>query len=153
VGCLVEIIGRNRLVDQLLRAGLEVALPLRDRGIDLLVYADLGENRADFQARPIQMKSSSKQGYGIHRKYKKFADLLIAHVWNVRCEDDVVIYATTYDEAVMIGDEMGWTKTNSWIDKNAYSTRAPSKRLMGLLEPFRMTPERWRERLGLEPDG
>ena len=35
---MIEIMGRNRLIDELLRAGLEVALPLRDRGIDLIAY-------------------------------------------------------------------------------------------------------------------
>lgn len=149
----VEIIGRNSLVDQLLRAGLEVALPLRDRGVDLLVYSDLSEDRPDFQARPIQMKASSERGYGIHRKYHKFADLLIVHVWNVRCEDEIVVYATTYEEAVKIGDAMGWTATASWIEKDAYSTRAPSKRLMELLAPYVMTPERWRAKLGLVDRG
>jgi hypothetical protein len=39
---IVEILGRNRLIDELLRAGLEVATPERDRGIDLLVYKVIG---------------------------------------------------------------------------------------------------------------
>ena len=37
----VELLGRNRLVSDLLQAGLEVALPVRDRGIDLIAYANL----------------------------------------------------------------------------------------------------------------
>ncbi|TXD35297.1 hypothetical protein FRC96_11520 [Lujinxingia vulgaris] len=145
----VEIIGRNILVDQLLRAGLEVAQPLRDRGIDLLVYSDLSEDGPDFQARPIQMKASSERRFGIDRKYQKFADLLIVHVWNVRCEDETLVYATTFEEAVRIGDEMGWTTTKSWVEHNAYSTSAPSKRLQTLLAPYAMTSERWRAKLGI----
>ena len=38
---VVEVLGRNRLVSDLLQAGLEVALPVRDRGVDLIAYADL----------------------------------------------------------------------------------------------------------------
>lgn len=38
---VVELLGRNRLIDELLRAGLEVAVPERDRGIDLIAYLDL----------------------------------------------------------------------------------------------------------------
>lgn len=38
---VVELLGRNRLIEELLLAGLEVALPLRDRRIDLIAYADL----------------------------------------------------------------------------------------------------------------
>ena len=35
----VEIIGRNWLVGELVRAGLEVADPVRDNGVDLLASA------------------------------------------------------------------------------------------------------------------
>jgi hypothetical protein len=38
---IVDLIGRNWLVNELLQANLEVALPLRDRGIDLIAFADL----------------------------------------------------------------------------------------------------------------
>lgn len=49
----IEILGRNRLVDELLVAGLEVALPLRDRGIDLIAYVDLAAVASRFAAVPI----------------------------------------------------------------------------------------------------
>ena len=35
----VEIIGRNWLVGEVVRAGLEVADPVRDKGVDLLASA------------------------------------------------------------------------------------------------------------------
>src|SRR5438876_7603876 len=38
---IVELIGRHHLTAELLRAGLEVATPVRDRGIDLIAYADI----------------------------------------------------------------------------------------------------------------
>ncbi len=36
-----ELLGRNRLIDELLRDGMEVAAPIRDLGVDLVDYADL----------------------------------------------------------------------------------------------------------------
>lgn len=36
----MELIGRILLVGELLRDGLEVALPERDRGIDLIAYVE-----------------------------------------------------------------------------------------------------------------
>ncbi|MGA3024700.1 MAG: hypothetical protein ABSF98_08030 [Bryobacteraceae bacterium] len=39
---VVKVLGRNLLIAELLGAGLEVALPIRDRGIDLIAYADKG---------------------------------------------------------------------------------------------------------------
>ena len=56
----IEILGRNRLVDELLVAGLEVAMPLRDRDIDLIAYVDLAVDALKFAAVPIQMKAASK---------------------------------------------------------------------------------------------
>lgn len=44
---LVELAGRNWLASELLRAGLEVARPERDRGIDLIAYVDLDEGAAN----------------------------------------------------------------------------------------------------------
>ncbi len=41
---IVELIGRNYLVSELLKAGFEVATPLRDRGVDLIAYIDLDDD-------------------------------------------------------------------------------------------------------------
>jgi hypothetical protein len=80
---VVELLGRNHLVGELLRAGLEVSLPLRDRGIDLIAYADLDERVKSFVARPIQMKASSSSSFSIDAKYAKFPELILAHVWHL----------------------------------------------------------------------
>jgi hypothetical protein len=38
---VVDVLGRNQLTEELLRAGLEVSLPVRDGGgIDLIAYAE-----------------------------------------------------------------------------------------------------------------
>jgi hypothetical protein len=55
---VIELAGRNWLASELQRAGIEVARPERDRGIDLIAYSDLDERVAKFVARPIQMKAS-----------------------------------------------------------------------------------------------
>ena len=71
---VIELLGRNRLIDQLLRAGLEVAQPLRDCGVDLIVYSG---PRVPFMARPIQMKAASGMSFSLDRKYAKFPDLIL----------------------------------------------------------------------------
>lgn len=63
---VVELLGRNRLIEELVLAGLGVALPLRDRGIDLIAYADLAERVENFAACPIQMKASSEAAFDLH---------------------------------------------------------------------------------------
>lgn len=140
---IIEIRGRHRLIDEILQPGLEVALPIRDRGIDLIVYADLLEHVPTFAARPIQMKASSEQSFGLYRKYSRFPGLIIAYVWHLAAPARAVTFALTYSEAYGIAEQIGWTKTSSWIEGGGYSTQSPSAMLIELLEPHRMTPKAW----------
>ena len=140
---IIELLGRNRLVDELLRGGLEVAVPLRDRGIDLIAYADLGTEVDSFIAKPIQMKAASKTSFSIDRKYEKFRDLILAYIWELDDPNKTVSYALTYREAVRVTEEMGYTATDSWVKEGKYANTRPGRRLFELLEPHRMTPDRW----------
>ncbi len=51
----IELAGRSQLTSELLRAGLEVPMPLRDRGIDLIAYVDTGDNEKPM----LQARSSA----------------------------------------------------------------------------------------------
>jgi hypothetical protein len=144
---VVELIGRNRLGSELLRAGLEVAVPSRDRGIDLIVYADLSADVKQFIARPIQMKAASASSFSINRKYERLANLIIAYVWHLEDTNKAVTYALTWKEALEVAKAMDYTKTDSWIKDGAYSTSAPSTKLRRLLLPYEMTPEKWRSKI------
>lgn len=140
----VEILGRNRLVDELTRAGLEVAFPIRDRGIDLIVYLDTGDR---FMAVPIQMKASSGAGFGIDRKYDKFPNLIHAWLWGVQDTSLSATYALTNGEVTSIAEAMGWTRTRSYA-RGAYSTRKPTSTLRALLKSYEIvTPELWLDKV------
>jgi hypothetical protein len=143
---VIELLGRNRLIDEVLRAGLEVALPIRDRGIDLIAYADLGPGVAQFAAVPIQMKASSRSAFGMDAKYAKFPNLLIAYIWHVDSPKDEVTFAMNYEEGLAVANAMGWTKTPSWA-KGSYANSNPGAKLRSLLEPHRMTVEKWRQKV------
>jgi hypothetical protein len=145
---LVELAGRNWLASELLRAGVEVAKPERDRGIDLIAYVDLDERVGKFVACPIQMKAATRAVFSLDPKYAKFPSLLLAYVWNLGEPAKTKCFALTYAEALRIADEMGWTKADSWITggrhkKPGYSTTAPSKHLCDLLVVYEMDSERW----------
>ena len=139
---VVELLGRQRLIAELLRDGLEVALPVRDRGIDLVAYADLGQQVTRFSARPIQMKASTTSAFGVYRKYERVADLILAYVWHLNEPVRAVTYAMTYPQAVELAEKQGWTVTPSW-EKGGYTTSKPSRQLLSLLEPYRMQQGRW----------
>ncbi len=140
---VTELLGRSRLLEELLRAGLEVALPARDRGIDLIAYADLDSKVSSFVARPIQMKAASEANFSIHQKYEKFPGLILAFVWHLGSPGRACTYALCYDEALEIGKAMGWTETASWKEKGGYATQKPSRELLALLEGHQMTPKAW----------
>lgn len=139
---VVELLGRNWLISQLLKGGLEVSLPLRDKGIDLIVYLDKNK----FVSCPVQMKASTKASFSLDKKYEKFPNMILAYVWYLEDANKTVSYALTYSEALQVCEKMGWTKTESW-KKGFYSTTKPSDKLLKLLELYKMTTKRWQEKV------
>ena len=144
---VTELVGRSKLVAELLHSGIEVAIPQRDRGIDLIAYLDLDSRAASFIARPIQMKASSEEQFSIEKKCAKFRDLILVFVWHVHDPATPAIYALTYSEAVGVGKAMGWTKRKSWIKDGRFTTQQPSKKLVRLLQPYRMRAKLWRGKI------
>jgi hypothetical protein len=142
---LTELAGKHLLIAHLVAAGLEVAEPVRDKGIDLIVYRDSG----DFQARPVQMKASSLESFSLDGKYERFPHLLIAYVWNVQTPDRSEVYALTFKEAKKILVSKGYDKTESWEKRKYYFVRNAGTELKKLLAPYRMSPKNWQQKLKL----
>lgn len=140
----IEALGRLRLVAELNQAGLDVAIPTFDRGVDLIAYAS-NKKLGRFAAKPIQLKAASARGFSIDRKYAKIPDLIIAYVWNVQDRCKEVTYAIPYGEAVRIAEILGYTKTQSWLGLGCYVVTNPGSRLVELLGPFVATASRWWE--------
>jgi hypothetical protein len=143
---LTEIAGKHLLISRLLAAGFEVAQPLRDKGIDLVAYRD-EENGKEFAAYPIQLKASSRESFSLDMKYKRFPHLLIAYVWNVQTPERSDVYALTFDDALQVMEKKGYAKTDSWTKKGYYFIRSAGPELKEILKPFKMTTERWQEKL------
>jgi hypothetical protein len=149
-----EILGRNRLIEALMRENIEVALPLRDRGVDMLAYVDVQELATSasgshrFVAVPVQMKSATHERFSVHKKYAKIANLLLVYVWKIDVPSEIEFYAMTYAQALQIADAQGMTKTKSWNDPNGkgkYSATRVSESLRAKLSPYQITGSRtWR---------
>jgi hypothetical protein len=71
---VTELQGRGHLIGEMLVAGLEVAVPVRDRGVDLVAYLDLKASTPAFRARPVQMKSASGRHFSIAKKYARIRE-------------------------------------------------------------------------------
>ena len=142
---LVEIMGRHRLIAELMSCGVEVAVPQRDRGIDLLAYVDLDPQNV-FRAMPIQMKASLNASFSLDRKYEKFPRMIIAFVWWLSDSSRTRTYALTYDEALEIAHQCGYTGTASWR-KGTYVVTRPGAPILARLEAYVATSRRWQHLL------
>lgn len=144
---LVELAGCNWLASQLQSAGIEVARPERDRGVDLIAYIDRDHRVPKFIACPIQMKAATKEVFSINAKYASFPGLLLVYVWNLGDSTATKSYALTDEEALAVAAEMGWSETDSRRIHGSYSTTQPSKRLRALLARFEMKADNWFSRI------
>ena len=143
---LTELAGRHLLISQLVASGIEVATPVRDKGVDLIAYHDVTGREPRFVACPIQLKSSSGEGFSLDKKYSRVSNLLLAYVWHVIDPLRASIYALTYAEALSILEAQQYTKTPSW-EKGRYSVSKPGKSLVAMLERYRMNPDKWIDRI------
>lgn len=128
-------------------AGLEVARPERDHGVDLIVYADRSPCVSAFVARPLQMKAAMERSFVVEAKYRPFPNLLLVYVWHLADSTQAVTYAMDYNESLSIAQTMGWLETKSWLEDGVYAAPIPPRKLVVLLEPYIMTAERWWARL------
>ncbi|MGO8759429.1 MAG: hypothetical protein ACLQG3_15020 [Terracidiphilus sp.] len=143
---LTEVFGKNLLISHLVAAGFEVAQPVRDRGVDLVVYKD-GEDAKDYMPCLIQLKASSQESFSLDKKYARVPHLLIAYVWNVQTPAQSDVYALTFNDALQVLEKKGYAKTDSWKNRGYYFVRNAGVDLKRILEPYKMTPDRWREKL------
>ncbi len=138
---ITELAGRHYLISQLLAGGVEVAVPVRDKGIDLIAYLDRTEEGRGFLARPLQLKANQEARFGLHRKYEQFQNLLMVYAWNVS-GDKPELYALTYREAEALIRERGHTDTRSWTELGGY-TLAVNEAWRERLQSYRMHPQHW----------
>ena len=137
----VEPAGRNWLMGELFRAGLDVARPELDRGIDLIAFRHL-DRRLSYL--PIQMKTAADASFRLESKYEKIPGLALAYVWGLRDYAHTKCFALSYAQSFQIMQEIGHTDTPSW-KKGRYSTSTPSEKERSLLAPFEMNPKKWRK--------
>ena len=144
---ITEVLGRNCLVEILLREGVDVAIPVRDKGIDLMAYFCIGTQCSRCVAVPIQIKAASKESFVLDKKYAKFPGLLLAYVWHVSDGQENEIFLMTYTDALKILHHRGHACTKSWREDGKYSITNPSPQLRDALVPFKIGRGQLRKRL------
>jgi len=154
----IGIIGKHILIANLTAADLEVAEPIRDHGIDLIVFRDGKKDSkkgGKFAACPIQLKTSTEKAFELYRKYDRFGELRIVYVWNAKNvwnteKPSAQIYCLTYKQAEDLLKAGGHAEKASWKKGNHWVTTRPSEELKKRLEEYRVkSPKEWPDRLGL----
>ena len=135
----VEIIGRSFLLSCCIADGVEVAQPIRDKGIDLIIFNDISDQQL-FISVPIQLKAASKANFSINKKYAKIPNLLMAYVWHSADPIKARLFLLTYADVELLATKLGWLTTRSWIDNGFYSTQNPSKKLTEMLSSYEYSP-------------
>lgn len=141
----VEISGRNWLTAQLLLRGIEVAVPVVDRGVDLIAFREVGA--AGIRALPLQLKCSSTESFNLNRKYEG-RGIPLVYVWHALTAP--LAFFLTYDEAFEVLGEAA-AQTPSWNDNGYYAITRAGSDLRRRMDPYR---DRWgwvEERLSQQP--
>ena len=145
----IGLIGKHILIANLFAANLEVAEPLRDRGLDLIAFRD-GMDGGEFEACPIQLKTASAATFNLDEKYDHFPGLRIVYVWGVEQPANASLYALTYQQAKSILVDMKFAKSPTWENTGKYAQTRPSKELKNKLKDYLVgDPTEWPRRLGL----
>lgn len=140
----IELIGRSLLQAQLLREDIEIALPIRDKGIDLVAYLD---RRGESQPHScfLQMKAASNRAFSFNTKYQHFGHFKFVYIWHVLESEKVRFFLLSYSEAESLCRHHAWTPTRNGFER--WSTSNPSGTLSGKLEKFQVVGRQWRQKL------
>lgn len=127
----IELLATAYLEAQLIKNGFEVARPVRDRGIDLIVYSDKVDE--PFHVVPIQLKAASEQTFYVNKKYQG-RGIVMAYLWHALSERPR-LFLVPHDEAVSLLPERT-LQTSSWQDVGHWRANSPSKALIKGLLPY-----------------
>jgi hypothetical protein len=137
--------GKRIFVSRAEAAGLRVDDGRRCEGADLRLSFAAGTTR-DGATFAVKLKAYSDARFTLYKTDLKAPRSLLAYVWNAKTPEESSIYALTYEEALRIVQARPYVETKSWVDYGGYSIRV-GVTLKKMLEPYRMTPERWKQRL------
>ncbi|MGE3913826.1 MAG: hypothetical protein AB7K36_31070 [Chloroflexota bacterium] len=146
----VAELGRDRVIAELQQAGLAVSRPTQHQpGAHLIAYAELATTPPTTVPRPLRVQAASQSSFRVLRWWNNLERVILVYTWHVAAPDQSVSFALTYAEAAQIVERMGWHHSASWRVHGGYGTTnaEPNRRLRDLLEPYRMTPRAWRDKI------
>lgn len=123
---------------------MHVAVPLLPGDVDLFVYSNLGAD-TNVIICPVRLRASATRSFSVDARYESIPNLIHVFIWGLG-GDQASIYALTHREAVFAAEELGYSLGSS-PQKDLYATPHASRNLGDTMERYRMTPEKWTEKI------
>lgn len=120
----IGAIGEHLVTVELLRRGVEVSVPVVDRGIDLIAF----KPSPLFRAVPLQVKATPSANFTIHRAWEQIPGLVLVYVFDVGTHPifNVMRYADALRLASSwtdLSDKVAWNDpkrgNHDWSSLNA----------------------------------
>src|ERR1700680_5070471 len=99
---MLEMVGRARLMDELLQDGVNVALPMGACEIDMLAYVDSRTTPCRIVSVPIKVASFCCDALSSNLEAARASGLLIALVWGISNPEHVRTFAFTPAELTVV---------------------------------------------------
>jgi hypothetical protein len=137
-----------RLMDELLREGVNVALPMHSDDIDMLLYVKSGSAACTIVSVPINVVSCRSDGLSRHLRGASAAGLLVVIVSSIDRLQRIRNFALTPAElTVMKMIETIGRAAASRPGDSPNDAQTQEATLQNALEPFAMTPGKWRRKI------
>jgi hypothetical protein len=136
MSALIGKAGEALVAAELMRRGVNVAVPAYDRGVDLLAYLELDFSRVI----PIQIKARSSSGYYFQRSWFRIPGLMLVQVWHVATKPEFYIFRNLHDVEDALGP--AHSATPSWQVNGVWNATNPREGSPDL-ERMRPHQDRW----------
>jgi hypothetical protein len=144
----LQLLGRARLIDELLEDGLNVALPMRAGEIDMLAYIDSSATQYPMASVPIKVKSLCSFPISTAIEGVRSPCLLTAFVWGTNAPARAPIFALTLAELVVVKMIGVINRANAAQAGGAFDEAYRSNAILpDVLEPYAMSVGKWRRKI------
>ncbi|MDP2816636.1 MAG: hypothetical protein Q8O19_08165 [Rectinemataceae bacterium] len=141
---LIEVIGRSKFTEFAILSGFELATPVRDCGIDCLLYFPIEDGLLN-TAVPVQLKCYSSQALTVDSKYNRIGDILHVILWNCLGVNPKY-FALTQKHAMQLAVNFNWDKLPGWISKNGrYDATNASKPIVDEMMKYSVNTKTFKE--------
>jgi hypothetical protein len=145
---MLKLAARARVMDELMAEGVNVALPVGACDIDMLAFVESRTAPCGLVSVPIQIVVLHEHELSRNLEVARASGVLIALVWDVGKSAPIRSFALTSAELTLV-------KMIDLIDgadaERAYAgtdpLRAQESVLQNAIEPFAMSPGKWRKKL------